>query len=123
MDEKITLIELKNKMKKFREDRDWTKFHTPKDLAISINLEAAELLELFQWKNNLNADEIKNNPKLSQKVTEELSDILSYILSMCDVLGIDISEAFLRKIKENEKKYPVGKCKGKAEKYTAYISD
>ena len=97
----------------FRDDRDWKQFHTPKDLAISMNLEAAELLELFQWSG---ADlECAGN---RDKLKEELADVLSYCILMADVCGFDLDTIMNEKISKNEAKYPVEKAYGKADKYT-----
>ena len=98
---------------KFRDDRDWRQFHTPKDLAISLNLEAAELLELFQWSGtDLECADNRN------KLREELADVLSYCILMADVCGLDLDEIMNEKIAKNEAKYPVEKSRGNAAKYT-----
>ena len=97
----------------FRDDRDWKQFHTPKDLAISMNLEAAELLELFQWSGtDLECAEKR------EKLREELADVLSYCILMADVCGFDLDEIMNEKVSKNEAKYPVEKAYGKADKYT-----
>jgi len=111
----MTIEELKKEFVKFRDERDWKKFHNPKDLAVSISLEASELLELFQWKSE---KEINSIPK--EKIEEELADILLYCLSMSDILKIDLKKATLEKLEKNRKKYPAEKVKGKAHKYTFY---
>lgn len=97
---------------KFRDDRDWKQFHNPKDLAISISLEAAELLEVFQW----SADDINCNNKM-EKIREELADVLNYCVLMADACGLDIDEIVQDKIKRNNEKYPVEKARGSKEKY------
>ena len=98
---------------KFRDDRDWRQFHTPKDLTISLNLEAAELLELFQWSG---ADlECTGN---RDKLREELADVLSYCILLADVCGLDLDEIMNEKVTKNEAKYPVEKARGNAAKYT-----
>ena len=97
----------------FRDARNWRQFPTPKDLAISMNLEAAELLELFQWSG---ADlECAGN---RDKLKEELADVLSYCILMADVCGFDLDTIMNEKISKNEAKYPVEKAYGKADKYT-----
>ena len=100
-------------IKKFRDDRDWKQFHNPKDLAISINLEAAELLEIFQW----SAEDLECSDKL-YKVREELADVLSYSVLLCDRLGLDMDEILQAKIRKNEEKYPVSQAYGNKAKYT-----
>ena len=98
---------------KFRYDRDWRQFHTPKDLAISISLEAAELLEVFQWSGmDLEC------PEKRDMVREELADVLSYCILMADVCGLDLDEIMNEKVTKNEAKYPVEKARGSATKYT-----
>lgn len=100
-------------IKRFRDDRNWSQFHNPKDLAISISLEAAELLEIFQW----SADDLECTEKI-EKIREELADVLSYSVLLCDRLGLDMDEILQAKIKKNEEKYPVEKSYGNKAKYT-----
>mgnify|MGYP000467446655 FL=1 len=94
-------------LRKFVAKRDWEKFHTRENLAKSISIEAAELLELYQW-----GDE----PDL-QRVKEELADVLAYCFHLADKIGVSPEELIMAKIKLNEAKYPVAKSKGKADKY------
>jgi NTP pyrophosphatase (non-canonical NTP hydrolase) len=94
---------------KFRNERDWEQFHNPKDLALAINIEAAELLELFLWKNAEDA-----NP---EKVKEELADVFAFAFLLADKYGFDVKEIILDKVKKNGEKYPVDKAKGTAKKY------
>ena len=101
------------KLIKFRADRDSRQFHTPKDLAISLSLEAAELLEVFQW----SGADMERAEKLD-KIKEELAHVLSYCLLMADVCGLDPDEILNAKIARNEEKYPVEKAKGRSDKYT-----
>lgn len=98
---------------KFRDDRDWKQFHNPKDLAISISLEAAELLEVFQW----SAEDITCEGKMD-KIREELADVVSYCILMADACGVDLDEIVQEKMKRNGEKYPVEKAFGSKEKYT-----
>ena len=100
-------------VKKFRDDRNWRQFHNPKDLAISINLEAAELLEIFQW----SADDLECTHKLDQ-IKEELADVLSYCILLADRYGLDLDEIIQAKMKKNAEKYPVEKASGVSTKYT-----
>lgn len=97
---------------KFRDDRDWKQFHNPKDLAISISLEAAELLEVFQW----SGEDISDKGK-QDKIKEELADVINYCVLMADVCKLDLDEIVQEKIKINNAKYPVEKAKGKSYKY------
>ena len=98
---------------KFRDDRDWRQFHTPKDLAISLSLEAAELLELFQWSGS-----DLECPGNRDRLRDELADVLSYCILMADVCGLDLDEIMNEKVTKNETKYPVEKARGSAAKYT-----
>lgn len=94
---------------KFRNERDWEQFHNAKDLALAINIEAGELLELFLWKN---ADDANQD-----KVKEELADILAFSFLLANKYGFDVKQIVLDKIKKNGEKYPVDKAKGTAKKY------
>jgi dCTP diphosphatase len=99
----------------FRDARDWRQFHNPKDLAISLSLEAGEVLEHFQWKSQ---EEIKKYTKKHKKeIADELADVFYWILLMSSDLNINIEKALKLKMKENAKKYPVKKSKGKHTKY------
>ncbi len=93
---------------KFRDDREWLQFHTPENLAKSIVIEGAELLEHFQWNSEYDIVE----------VSDELADVMNYCILMADQLGIDIIEAMHNKIDKNERKYPINKAKGTSKKYT-----
>lgn len=104
--------DLINKIIKFRDDRNWSQFHNPKDLSISISLEASELLELFQWSNNKEVIE-----KNYGEIKDEVADILIYIILFSDRLDIDIEKAVLDKLEKNRKKYPIEKAKNSKEKY------
>ncbi|MCI6845623.1 MAG: nucleotide pyrophosphohydrolase [Solobacterium sp.] len=97
---------------KFRDDRDWKQFHDPKDLAISISLEASELLEIFQW----SRDDVYCLDKID-KIKEELADVMNYCILMADACNLDLDEIITDKIKLNELKYPVAKAKGTSTKY------
>jgi NTP pyrophosphatase (non-canonical NTP hydrolase) len=101
-----------NQILKFRDDRDWKQFHNPKDLAISISLEASELLEVFQWSG---ADTSSNNK--IEEIKEELADVVNYCVLMADACGLDLDEIVQTKIEKNNEKYPVEKSKGKSDKY------
>ena len=102
--------EVKKEILRFQKERDWKKFHTPENLAKSISIEAAELLEHFQWGKEYDVDE----------VGEELADVLIYSLYMADALDLDVKEIILDKMKKNAIKYPVEKSHGNATKYTEF---
>ena len=94
---------------KFRNERDWEQFHNPKDLALAINVEAGELLELFLWKNANEANE--------EKIREELADVFAFAFMLAEKYNFDVKEIVLEKIKRNAEKYPIEKAKGSAKKY------
>tara|TARA_Y100000741_G_scaffold251829_1_gene193732 strand:- start:1500 stop:1838 length:339 start_codon:yes stop_codon:yes gene_type:complete len=102
-------------IKEFIKQRDWEQFHDPKNLAISLNLEASEVLELFQWTkdNEINKNKITN-------LSDELADVYYWLLLLADYYDINIESALEEKIKKNEKKYPVDKSKGSSEKYSEF---
>lgn len=99
--------ELTKKIKKFNEERDWDQFHSPENLAKSIAIEAAELLECFQWDNNYKLEEVK----------EELADIINYSLQMAEKIGVDPKQIVIDKMEKTAAKYPVDKAYGKSTKY------
>ena len=115
MSERIDL--LLNEILKFRRDRDWEKFHTPRNLAISISLEAAELLENFQWQ----VGEEPITPEIRDRASKEMADIFIYLLSMSHDLGIGLIESATKKLEESQARYPVEKCKGSSKKNTEFI--
>lgn len=100
--------EIKDEIIKFQKERDWKKFHTPENLAKSISIESAELLEHFQWQKEY--DELE--------VADELADVLIYCMYMVDSLDLDVKEIIFNKLEKNAIKYPVEKSKGNAKKYT-----
>lgn len=108
--EGLFMEELMDELINFQKERDWKKFHTPENLAKSISIEAAELLEHFQWGKENDICE----------VSEELADVLIYCLYMADALDLDVTEIILDKMKKNAKKYPIEKSKGNAKKYTEF---
>jgi len=113
-DGNVTVRELKNNVKKFIREREWEKFHNPKDLAEAICIEAGELLEQFQWITPHEASSWKNKPSKTKHIGEELADVVIYCLSMANTMKIDVTEAIISKLKKNEAKYPVDKFLGKA---------
>ncbi len=110
------LTPLLDRMLQFNKDRKWSQFHNPKDLAISLSLEASEVLEHFQWKST---EEMKQHLEMhGAQVAGELADVLYWVLLMCDYFKIDIVEALNCKMSENEAKYPIEKATGSHKKYT-----
>lgn len=110
------LIILKQRLREFADARDWDQFHSPKNLAMALSVEVAEIVEHFQW---LSEEQSKNLPlhKL-EEVEAELADTLNYLIRLADKLDIDLFAAAQRKIEVNEQKYPVEKSRGNATKYT-----
>jgi NTP pyrophosphatase (non-canonical NTP hydrolase) len=104
------------KIKEFRDERDWKQFHNHKDMALSLMLEAAEVLEHFQWKSVQEID--KHAEQCKEEIADELADVAMYLFELADNLGIDLPKAIEQKIKKNVEKYPIDKAKGKHTKYT-----
>ena len=116
----MDIRELQKRVIEFRDKRDWAQYHNPKDLAISLSLEAAELLEIFQWKGQEKVKAIMTNSIGRKRVKEELGDVMIYALNICHAFNFDPADVILSKLKMNEEKYPVEKAKGSAKKYTDY---
>lgn len=119
------LKELIEKIKKFRDDRDWLQFHNPDSLAKSIVIEAAELLEHFQWKSKEPFDTAQGLREVEQyvkenkeEISDEIADVAVYLLELADITGIDLVEAIEKKLEKNEQRYPIEKAEGNAKKYT-----
>lgn len=119
MDERVTIEEIKDILRKFRDERDWSQFHDPKNIASAISIEAAELQEIFLWKTKEDIEaRLANDPVFKQKVEEELADIFNYCLTFANATGTDLASIAKAKILKNGEKYPVNKAKGTADKYT-----
>jgi NTP pyrophosphatase (non-canonical NTP hydrolase) len=119
-DDCTTIEDLKKNMRQFIKERNWEKFHSPKNLAMSISIEAAELMEHFQWMSSEEAIKVKEDSDSMENIKDELSDILAYCISMANYLDIDIAESFVKKMNKNKKKYPENVVFGKSDKYTKY---
>ena len=121
MNDQITKIqELKEEIRKFRDARGWDDIKNPKDAALSLVLEAAELLEHFQWKTS---EEVKKEKRLFGPIADELADVLWWVIVVADAMGIDVAQAFQQKLVKNEKKYPAKafkEAKTQAEKDRVY---
>lgn len=117
-DDRMTLQELKQRMASFVRERDWEQFHTPKNLSMSIAIEAAELMEHFQW---LTVEQSRTlAPEALAEIGEELADIVIYSLSMANALKLDLADTVQAKMEKNIRKYPSERVRGKAHKYTYY---
>jgi NTP pyrophosphatase (non-canonical NTP hydrolase) len=119
-DNKTTIRELKEKVRNFCEARDWDQFHNAKELAIGIVTEASELLQHFRFKSNNQVNEMFQDKLKKQEFSEEISDILFFILRLAQRYDIDLSLELENKIKKNGERYPVNKAKGSNKKYTEY---
>jgi dCTP diphosphatase len=111
-----SLDDLRDALRRFAAARDWEQFHTPKNLAMALSVEAAELLEQFQWLTP--AQSARLDARRKRAVSEEIADVLLYLTRLADVLDIDAVAAARRKIRINAKKYPVRRAKGNARKYS-----
>ena len=103
--------------RQFAKEREWEKFHTPKNLTMALSVEASELCEIFQWLTESESQAIMGDAAQAKKVRDEVSDVLFYLLRFSDRLGIDVEAAFWEKMEQNRAKYPVEKSKGTAAKY------
>ncbi len=119
-DAKTTVSFLRSKVRRFINERDWEQFHSPKNVAMSIAIEAAELMEHFQWTYSKKLEAGKAAEL--NRIEEEVADIAMYVFDLCNVLGIDLSTAIERKLVHNRKKYPAAQVRGKSHKYTYYQS-
>ena len=115
MEDSDRFKKLVQRIKTFCDERDWSQFHDPKNLAISLNLEAAEVLELFQWSKD---NQLK--PERASKINEEIADVLYWLIMLSNHYDIDLVQALEEKMDQNEQKYPVKKAKGKSNKYTEF---
>ena len=121
MKNSITIQQLKKDIKKFVKERNWEQFHSPKNLSMSLSIEAAELMEHFQWTNTVEeAVKVLGDTKKRSEIEDEIADIAIYLIDFCNLYGIDLEKSVLRKLKKNAKKYPAKMVKGKSEKYTFY---
>ena len=115
MKEIVDLKKIKDELKNFSKERDWEKFHTPKNLAMALTVEVSELLEIFQWSLDGGQDILKNS---KEEIESEIADIFNYLVKLVDLLDIDLEKIALKKIDLNSKKYPIEKSKGNSFKYT-----
>lgn len=113
-----TLEDIRERAARFALERDWQQFQSPKNLAMALSVEVAELLEHFQWLGEAQSREL--DARQLQRVAEEIADVQLYLVRIADELGIDILQAVARKVEINEKKYPAGQVRGSAKKYSDY---
>jgi dCTP diphosphatase len=110
--------ELRERLREFVAERDWEKFHTPKNLAMALAGEAAEIMEIFQWLTPEESGKLPDDKM--DEIKDEVGDVLIYLIRLADKLGIDPMEAANQKMEKNRKKYPADLVRGRADKYTAY---
>ena len=111
-DNKMTISDLKKIVESFVDERDWKQFHSPKNLAMALSVEASELMELFQWLDLEQSKEVMKSGEVREDALDEIADIFIYLLAFCNANKIDISDALMKKMKKNIKKYPADKFKG-----------
>ena len=114
----VTLADLVAAVCRFRDERDWAEFHTPKNLAAATAIEAAELQERFLWKTDAKVDQDLADAAKRAGVADEIADVVMFAMLLADRLGIDLAEAITAKLAANEQKYPVNLARGNARKYT-----
>ncbi len=107
---------LRDQLRRFAAERDWDQFHSPKNLAMALSVEAAELVEIFQWLTEEQSRDLAPDAKAA--AAEEIADVLLYLIRLSDQLGIDSVSAAQRKMTANERKYPADKARGSSKKYT-----
>lgn len=117
----VSLQLLRLDMQQFSADRNWDQFHTPRNLLLALTGEVGELAEIFQWRGEVAPGLPEFTFEDKMHVGEELSDVLLYLVRLADRCGIDLAEAVTKKLEKNAAKYPAEACKGKSDKYTAYI--
>jgi dCTP diphosphatase len=111
----MDLPQIQHRIRTFRDQRDWMQFHNPKNLAMSIAIEAAELMEHFQWKTS--EESAAHSDSTKAPIADEIADVAIYLIELADNLGIDLSAAINAKLDKNEAKYPVEKARGNITKY------
>src|SRR5688572_24196287 len=112
-DNETTVGRLRELMARFVQDRDWGQFHSPKNLAMALGVEAAELMEHFLWIDNEASRAVVNDPETLEQVADEISDVACLVLALCNSLGLDLTATIERKMAKNVLKYPVEKSRGK----------
>lgn len=116
----ISLDQIKKEIKKFIRERNWEKYHSPKNISMSIAIEAAELMEHFQWLTIDQSKKLLKDKKKRAEIEEELADIAIYLLDFCGLFNIGLESCILRKLEKSSQKYPAHLVRGKAHKYTYY---
>jgi dCTP diphosphatase len=115
-DDTATVSQLRQAVKAFVDERDWRQFHTPKNLAMSLAIEAAELMEHFQWLDSAQSVDRGRDPARRGEIADEMADVCCYLLSLANALDIDLSDAVLAKLVKNANKYPAEEFRGRSER-------
>lgn len=118
MNNSLDIARITTQLRQFANERDWNQFHSPKNLAMAINVEASELLEIFQWLTEAQSRE--PNTQQQEQIRHEMADVMLYLIRLSDILGIDMASAISEKMAINAARYPADKVKGSAKKYTEY---
>lgn len=117
----MTLEKITEKIRRFRDERDWAQFHNPKDMAMALSIEASELMEQFLWKNQ---EEVAARcVEKREEIEDEVADVAIYLVELADILGIDLFQAMERKMEKNAAKYPADRVRGSSLKYNEYGTD
>ena len=117
------LNDLQRELREFAAQRNWQRFHTPKNLVMALTGEVGELVELFQWLTPEESAAVMTRPGQAERVREEVADVFAYLLQLTDVLDIDLAAALREKMQRNEQRYPVSLAKGRADKYDQLRAD
>jgi len=116
-DSTAKIIDLRRAVKSFVEVREWDQFHSPKNLSMAIAVEAAELLDIFKWCSPEQSEGLAKSPKMRAAIADELADVFIYELAFVNSIGLDLTQAVLRKLEKNNDKYPIRASKGKYKSY------
>ena len=116
-DRNTTIAQLRQRVAGFVADRKWQKYHRPKNLVMSLAVEAAELMEHFQWLDHDEGDALKRNPRARAEVADEMADVLAFLLSLANAMAVDLSAAFEAKMAKNDRKYPAAKVRPRGRPY------
>ena len=119
----VVLNDLQQELRVFAAERDWQRFHTPKNLVMALAGEVGELTELFQWLTPEESAAVMTTEGKAERVREEVADVFAYLLQLADHLDIDLAKALREKVRRNEQRYPVALAKGRADKYDQLLAD
>jgi dCTP diphosphatase len=121
MTDSLDIDLIKKDFRNFVNEREWSQYQTPKNIAMAMSVEASEIVEIFQWLTEQESFDTKNNPEKKQDISYEIADVILYLIRLSDLLDINIAQAVKQKFEINKAKYPVDKVKGSSKKYTEYV--